>query len=107
MRTLNNIRELEDYLLEFVNGGYFKKSSANYVIVNKIVCTYDEQTGKIFMYYIHISWGRYFLEEEKKDWNEQHTCVIPVYPEQLENYDFILGKFVSVLDGGDYDTTEE
>jgi len=108
MKTLQNIKELNDLLFNYLNEEYFKKSKANYLYITKIDCIYDAEGYDVWNYDIYIEWGRGYEDPEKEEkWGERHTCVIPVQPNYLENYDFILGKFVSILDGKDYDTTKK
>ena len=106
VNTLQNVKELNKYLLDYLNTYYYKKSKNNYLDINKIECDFENST--IFNYTIHIMWGRYYDDEDKqKLLGESHTCEIPIEVSYLENYDFILGKFVSVLDGKNYDTTKK
>jgi len=103
MRTLHNIKELQSFLFNYLNSEYFRKSKANYLYITKMECTYDDITGDVYCVDIHITWGRYYKDEEKAYLNESHKYIIPINIEYLENYDFILGKFVSELDGDRYE----
>ena len=106
MSTLQNVKELRKYLLDYLNTFYYKKSKNNYLDIDKIECNFDDSI--VYSYIIHIMWGRYYDDEdEQKLFGESHTCEIPIEVGYLENYDFILGKFVSILDGRDYDTTKK